>query len=354
MRNEMRYERWTVKFSCAMGLLCGALALAAHGLPNLDSRPPVPDANLVRLIGEYGTSDPPLTVYEARGHLYANGGRLQQAPLRQLTADRFVTEGKAAAGGGSSLRFVGDHRQPAVAIDLDGARLPRRDVGAEVIRTIRAAVRSDVATLRESALRATPPAEAAARSDELIALAGVDATIKLDIRYATTDNFMGFPLYDRAGAYLQRPAAEALGRVARSLAPLGYGLVIHDAYRPWFVTKMFWDATPDAAHIFVADPASGSRHNRGCAVDLTLYELATGAVADMPGRYDEMSQRSFADYVGGTSRERWLRDLLRQAMMQQGFTVYPQEWWHFDYRDWHEYGIGNASFDRLEAPPRGA
>ena len=132
-----------------------------------------------------------------------------------------------------------------------------------------------------------------------------------------------------------------------ALKAYGYGLLIHDGYRPWFVTRMFWDATPDYAHVFVADPAKGSRHNRGCAVDLTLYELKTGQAIEMTGQYDEMSPRSFADYRGGTSRQRWLRDLLRREMEAQGFSVYPQEWWHFDYSRWADYGIGTASFSDL-------
>jgi zinc D-Ala-D-Ala dipeptidase len=165
---------------------------------------------------------------------------------------------------------------------------------------------------------------------------------------------MGFPLYERSAAYLQRPAAEALGRVERSLQSQGYGLLIHDAYRPWFVTKMFWDATPDSAHMFVADPAQGSRHNRGCAADLTLYDLKSGKAVEMTGGYDEMSPRSYANYVGGTSRERWLRDLLRREMEAQGFTVYPEEWWHFDYKDWPDYAIGTATFSQLEAASHAA
>ncbi|PYX72490.1 MAG: hypothetical protein DMG78_12125, partial [Acidobacteria bacterium] len=100
---------------------------------------------------------------------------------------------------------------------------------------------------------------------------------------------------------LERPAAEALARVAQKLRPLGYGLLIHDAYRPWYVTKIFWDATPPDKKIFVADPQQGSRHNRGCAVDLTLYDFKTGTPVVMTGGYDEMSERSYAFYPGGTS-----------------------------------------------------
>ena len=128
----------------------------------------------------------------------------------------------------------------------------------------------------------------------------------------------------------------------------GYGLMIFDAYRPWYVTKIFWDATPPDKHEFVANPAEGSRHNRGCAVDLTLYDLRTGKEVSMPGGYDEMSERSYPNYAGGTAEERAHRDLLRSAMEQHGFTVFKSEWWHFDYRDWREYAIQNIPFEDIE------
>ena len=132
-----------------------------------------------------------------------------------------------------------------------------------------------VAELRQEALKATPPAEAGPfKASDLVELATLDSTFRLDIRYATTNNFLSTPLYEQARAFLQRPAAEALVRVSRALRAKGYGILIHDAYRPWYITKVFWDATPPDKHDFVANPADGSRHNRGCAVDLTLYRLA--------------------------------------------------------------------------------
>ncbi len=181
----------------------------------------------------------------------------------------------------------------------------------------------------------------------LVELVTLDPTIHLDIRYATRHNFLGEPLYSQPRAFLQRPAAEALVRAHRALAAQGYGLLVHDGYRPWYVTKMFWDATPPDKHEFVADPAQGSRHNRGCAVDLTLYDLKTGKAVEMPSLYDEMSERAYADYPGGTDEQRRLRALLRTAMEAQGFTVYPQEWWHFDYRDWPSYAVQNVRFEDL-------
>ena len=147
--------------------------------------------------------------------------------------------------------------------------------------------------------------------------------------------------------HLQKPAAEALVKVNKKLAEQGYGLLIHDAYRPWHVTKMFWEATPEKQRIFVADPSKGSRHNRGCAVDLTLYDLKTKRPIEMVSTYDETTARAYPDYPGGTSLQRWHRKLLRDAMEAEGFTVYEAEWWHFDYQDWRKYRIGNVTFEQI-------
>jgi D-alanyl-D-alanine dipeptidase len=205
-----------------------------------------------------------------------------------------------------------------------------------------------VAELLPIALAATPPAEAGDfRKSDLVELTSLDATIKLDIRYATTHNFLGTPLYSQARAFLQRPAAEALARVQKSVSGEGFGLLVHDAYRPWYVTKIFWDATPPDKHEFVADPANGSRHNRGCAVDLTLYTLADGRPVEMPSLYDEMSERAYPAYAGGPEEPRRLRELLRRHMEAEGFTVFQFEWWHFDYRDWKAYALQNARFEDL-------
>jgi D-alanyl-D-alanine dipeptidase len=114
------------------------------------------------------------------------------------------------------------------------------------------------------------------------------------------------------------------------------------------VTKTFWECTPQEKKWLVANPDSGSRHNRGAAVDLTLYDLNTGAVIEMPSTYDESTPRAYAFYPGGTSLQRWHRALLRRLMEAEGFTVNPQEWWHFDYKDWRSYAIGNVTFDRIK------
>jgi len=182
------------------------------------------------------------------------------------------------------------------------------------------------------------------RDSDLVELIKLDTTFKLDIRYATNNNFVGRPVYKEARAFLQKPAAKALVKVNASLKPLGYKLLIFDGYRPWRITKLFWDITPKDKKKFVANPKNGSRHNRGCAVDLSLYNLATAKEVQMTGAYDEMSKRSYPNYMGGTAQQRKMRDLLKSKMEAQGFKVYEYEWWHFDYKDWHKYRIEDIPF----------
>jgi D-alanyl-D-alanine dipeptidase len=203
--------------------------------------------------------------------------------------------------------------------------------------------------LRQQALKATPPVEKLEFRKPLLIELGTakDDPIHLDIRYATANNFLGTPVYTEARAFLQLPAAMALRRVAEKLKKQGYGLVIFDGYRPWFVTKIFWDATPPALHEYVADPAEGSRHNRGCAVDLTLYDLKTGQPVAMPSGYDEMTERAHSNYSGGREEEREHRKVLREVMLSEGFEPIPDEWWHYDYKDWIEYPVLNVAFDAL-------
>jgi zinc D-Ala-D-Ala dipeptidase len=200
-----------------------------------------------------------------------------------------------------------------------------------------------------------PPKETGVfREPDLVELIKLDKTIRLDIRYAGKNNFLGRPVYTEARAFLQRPAAEALIRANKSLRKRGYGLVIHDGYRPWAVTKMFWDATPDDKKLFVADPSQGSKHNRGCAVDLSMFELKTGKIVEMPSGYDEMTERSHINYAGGSEEARRLRDMLRAAMEAEGFAVFEPEWWHYDYKDWKEYPILNISFAEVGTKPKKA
>jgi D-alanyl-D-alanine dipeptidase len=189
--------------------------------------------------------------------------------------------------------------------------------------------------------------EAGRKPADLVELTDLEPAIRLDLRYATANNFVGRPLYTVARAFLQRPAAEALVRAHRRLAEHGYGLLVFDAYRPWSVTRLFWEVTPKAQKAFVADPRKGSKHNRGAAVDVTLYRLADGAPVPMPTEFDDFSERAHPDWPGGTPEQRAARDLLRRTLEAEGFTVEPNEWWHFNHRGWQDYPILDLALGEL-------
>lgn len=314
-----------------------------------DRRPPPAPAAWRGLIGEYGWDYNTLYVLEHRGRLHALVEWFYRYPLEHVEGDvyRFPDRG-LYSGERVVFHRGGDGR--ATAVSMAGIRFERRQAGPAGGGTFRIDPVQPIDEIREAALAATPPEEEGDfREPDLVELGTLDGPVTFDIRYATTNNFMGSVFYQQPRAYMQRPAAEAVGRAARRLAERGYGLRVYDAYRPWFVTKMFWDATPQDMKQFVADPSDGSRHNRGAAVDLTLYHLDSGEVAATVSGYDEFTARAFPRYPGGTSRERWHRELLREAMEAEGFAVYEWEWWHFDHGDWREYPIMNRVFEELEA-----
>ena len=310
-------------------------------------RPQPPSSDWLNLIGEYGWDHDVLYVLEREGRLYALIEWFALYPLTEIAPGLFHFP-DAGLYAGEDVRFKRDADGRATAAVVAGVVFRRRSVGTETGATFHITPTRPVEELRSAALAMQPPVQPPGlRVPDLVDLATLDPGIRLDIRYATTNDFLGTAMYTSARAFLQRPAAEALLRAHRWLSTQGYGLLIHDAYRPWYVTRMFWDATPESLRVFVADPATGSRHNRGAAVDLTLYDLGTGRPVEMVGGYDEFSPRSYPDYPGGTSLQRWYRALLRRAMEAQGFRVYEAEWWHFDYRDWKLYPILNLPFDRI-------
>jgi D-alanyl-D-alanine dipeptidase len=248
------------------------------------------------------------------------------------------------AGLGRRILGAGDRLMEAMQTAHNAANL-----GTEPVRIL---VVFMGAQGKPTVMKADPPAMPEelgnGRSIELVELADLDPRLELDLRYATANNFTGGVVYPSAHAFLQRPAAEALSRANARANAEGYGLLVLDAYRPWSVTRMFWDSFP-MHRAYLADPLQGSRHNRGCALDLTLVELSTGAEVKMPSAYDDFSERAHPHYEGGTSEERTARDLLREIMEAEGFTVYENEWWHFDYQGWREYPVLDLTFEAAAA-----
>jgi len=300
------------------------------------------------LVGEYGPDYDTLYIFERDGKLWTLIEQFEFDPLEQVSDNVFKFPNRGLYDG-EQLVFTRDASGRATQVIAANVTFKRRQVGPEEgAEQLRIEPVRPVSELLKQALAAEPPKETGDfRPTDLVELIELDPTIKLDVRYATTNNFLGSVFYSQGRAFLQRPAAESVARVNRKLRERGYGLLVHDAYRPWYVTKVFWDATPDDKKIFVADPSQGSRHNRGAAIDLTLYDLKTGKPVEMVGTYDETTDRSYPNYPGGTDLQRWHRELLRDAMESEGFTVYEAEWWHFDYQDWRKFRIGNVRFEGI-------
>lgn len=180
---------------------------------------------------------------------------------------------------------------------------------------------------------------------ELVDLERVIPSIKLDIRYATKNNFTNEIIYTTPKAFARKPVALALKKVLDSLAFHNLGLRIYDAYRPYSATLKFYEVYPDTN--FVANPKYGSRHNRGCAIDLTLIDLNTNQEIPMPSEFDDFSEKAHPDYMDITPEVIKNRTFLFNIMSNFGFTYYPTEWWHFDFSGWENYPLMDLSFEEL-------
>jgi len=313
----------------------------------IDTLPEPPPSRWLGLIGEYGWDHNTLYIHERDGKLFALIEWFFLDPLEEISPDEFKFPDRGLYIG-ETLKFTRDGNRRATKVVAANVTFERRKIDGDDGTTFRIQPVRPIEDVRKEAIAAIKPFEKGEfNAPDLIDVTTLDPTIKLEIRYATANNFLGTPVYTSAKAMMQRPAAEALAKAHRGLKSKGFGLLIHDAYRPWNVTKIFWEATPQSGKGFVADPSKGSKHNRGCAVDLTLYDLKTGTAVEMVGGYDEFSNRSNPDYPGGTALQRARRDLLRRTMEAEGFTVNEVEWWHFDYKDWPKYAIQNDPFEKV-------
>ena len=206
-----------------------------------------------------------------------------------------------------------------------------------------------ISELREISKNSNPPIlDSLDSHKKLVDLKKLDDEFQLDIRYASTNNFMRSKFYKNERAFFNMSAADRLIEAKNELKELGYGIIIYDAYRPWFVTKMFWEGTPENLKHFVANPENGSSHNKGCAIDIGLYDIETGESIVMISGYDEFTERAYPNYMGGSKKQRDIRDMLIQVMERNDFTVYEYEWWHFNYNGC-DSGIMNYSFEELDS-----
>ncbi len=182
--------------------------------------------------------------------------------------------------------------------------------------------------------------------NELINLEKFIPGLKLDIRYATTNNFTDEKIYNMARAYARRPVAESLKKIQADLKKQGLELKIFDGYRPYSATVKFYETYHDTT--YVASPYKGSRHNRGCALDLTVINSKTGAELEMPTGYDSFKKEAWPTSPVSDPKIRKNRQLLIDAMEKHGFKVNASEWWHFDFVGWQKFSVMDIDFEELE------
>jgi D-alanyl-D-alanine dipeptidase len=181
---------------------------------------------------------------------------------------------------------------------------------------------------------------------ELINLETFIPGLVLDIRYATTNNFTGEKIYNLAKAYARRPVANALKKIQADLKTQGLGIKIFDGYRPYKATVKFYEVYHDTT--YVASPYRGSRHNRGCALDLTVIDLKTGQELKMPTGYDSFQKEAWPSTPVKDPEAKKNRALLIKAMEKHGFKVNASEWWHFDFVGYQKYEVLDIDFEQLE------
>ena len=329
---------------------------------------------LEKFIGEFGPDHVPVFVFERYGRLFVLLEWVMQYPLRRASESELLSL-SSSNNPSSSLRsgkksevwllpsedcFYADEK--LVFFDYDASGFPNalectgmvferrlRNVSSD--KTFQIDPLKSLEELRLEARQSSPPPSLTVGrlKPDLVDMGSMKPKhpFLFDIRYATENNFMGAPFYKLAKAFAQRPAAHSIEQAHHWLNQFGYGLVIFDVYRPWHVTKMFYEATPAHLRHFVAPPEEGSIHNRGCAIDCGLYDLNTGKQLTMVSGFDEMTPRSYRDYPGGSTRQRWQQTLLRTAMQMFDFEVYEYEWWHFNYASQKEYPVMNVAFEDL-------
>jgi D-alanyl-D-alanine dipeptidase len=182
---------------------------------------------------------------------------------------------------------------------------------------------------------------------QLIEIKRIVPNITLDIKYATKNNFANETVYSQARSFARKPVVDSLYKIEQELNKKGLGLKIFDGYRPYAVTVKFWNITPNDKKDYVANPKTGSRHNRGCAVDLTLIDYKTKKELVMPTPYDSFAPEASPTFENVSALAKKNRDFLIETMTKYGFKVYKNEWWHFDFVGWENYPLMDIPFEKL-------
>ncbi|MDZ4699725.1 MAG: serine hydrolase [Rhodothermales bacterium] len=326
----------------------GALQLAGDTYTRRDPpRPVLHNADLVSYVGVYKNDVHDLFILEREGQLFTLLDWIRYFPLAPDDAASFTFPDEGMFGG-ETVSFVRDAAGKVVAVTLANMTFERAPDPVYPIAATPLPVPQSLDRLIQEARTASPPVDAAnMKPPELVDIAIVDPLLNLDIRYAHNDNILGQAIYEEPRALLQKPVSDALFRVQAAVRRDGYGLIIFDAYQPWHLSRVLWQAAPDSLKHFFAEPSVGSSQNRACAVALNLYDLDSGSPMAMPTEVGALTPEASASYPITDNQLRWNRDFLRTVMEAEGFAVHPYTWWMFEHTGCAGYPILNESFSSI-------
>ncbi len=339
-----------------LSVLCLCFSLSQPAV----AQPKAAQQDIAALLGLYQTEGENVLIRERSGKLellygvtagdYAfNWSNVYQLPKSRYDEYTVITANPRDYNGTLLLKFERDKQGQGITCVIDKKRYTRIFFDGEKgdVFTVKPTQTADV--LRANALNAQLPVQAGnLLTATLVDIRSLDKSIQVEMIYARENNFLGMKMYEEERAFLEQNTAEALLRVNKKLAGFGLGLVVWDAYRPWYVTKMFYDALPAEQKKLLEDPLKGSVHNRGTAVDVSLYDLSTGKSVTMISGLDEPSLRAYRDFQGSSEQLRWRRDLLRLVMESEGFSGVDYEWWHYEYKDAAQYKLLNVRFSEIK------
>ena len=327
------------------------------------AEPKSPSKDVLYMLGFYYGNGENILIREADGELEllykytaedVSFAKANRYPMTKLHFDSYtINEAGPMGGSETAVHFDRDPDGYAITCRVGGHVYTRAFFGyTEGEREKKFAIPAHTA---ENWLKMSEEAKAAVLPSKLTTGKKVDLVdastisgIKINSVYGSENNFFGHAIYDNTKLYVGQEVAIALGKVQQELAKQGYGLVLWDAYRPWQISKLASLALPEKSKSMLDDPdKKGSSHNTGVAVDVGLFDLASGEELEMVSAFDEPSFRQYASYVGGTTLQRYRRSALRNAMLAAGFKGIEMEWWHFELGKSEEYAHMNVSYADL-------
>lgn len=256
-------------------------------------------------------------------------------PLKKVRFDSYeLNEEGPLFGGEAAVHFERDSDGNGIVCKIGSKRFARNFFPGEGNKVYRLEINADYQSLKDAAPKAVMPAKLQqGQSGRLVSIRSAVPNVKIDLRYAGPNNIFGIPLIDASEAYAEAETAEALKEAAEKLASQGYGLLIWEGYRPWYISKLASDLLPKDKKGMLPAPDKGEDRNTGRTVDVSLYDLSSGDAVPMISDFDEVSVRQFPSFAGGTEQQRYLRDMLAAVMKGCGFIQGKEEWWHFTLGD---------------------